>query len=500
MKRKIEAYYTESYKRFIIVLFLCLLFGHLVVQLFFSNILINLIGFAILFYFLYYQAFLKDYFVFVLCIYGLSYFQYANAQGGIFNLLSFIILIIHMVIKKNFYLIRNPIKSINFLLIIVIVSHFFGLIFKNRASIDQKLLGTMSLFGYILIFNFISRIDITTERIKLFIMATSLLFGFSLLVSINKFYRFYNSYSPMLGGETHFGSDNLGGTLGPSPIYGELGLLVLTFLLPFMFSSTTQQAFKIKIRNISIAVFFALITILMANSRSTIILAVVSIGVYLFVANLAFSKLRRNMIRNIVVLSIIGVAFAISAPLLNLDAVIGRFELVDPENINVETVISGEGINRSTAFEIGRSMIERETWMIGYGWGTVKQNRRAWFGEKDIERSDPHSIYYSLPMLFGWVGSIAFILIFLIVIYRLFKLCFLQGKRLHEFILPSLGIAFLLLFFLINEYKITALSAPHYFMIIWIWIGMGNSLVIKFSKKNKSRNHNNVSEYYHGFN
>ena len=481
MNPKIDTYYTKSFKQFIFVLISCLLVGHLVIQLFFPNFLINLFGFFLLFYFLYYQALLKDYFVFILCIYGLSYFQYANAQGGIFNLLSFFIIMAHMFFKKNFYLIKNPERSINFLLIIIIVSHFIGLVLKNHASVDQKLLGTLSLLGYILIFNFISRLDITAGRIKLFIIVTSLLLGYSLLVSINKFFMFYDSSSPMLGGEGRFGSRNLAGTLGPSPIYGELGLLILIFLIPFIFSNTTQQAFKIKIRSISIAVILALLTILMAASRSTIILVVISFVIYLIVSNFIFLKRMSRVILNFIIIITISAAFVIIAPSLNLYYVFERFELINPNEINIETVISGEGINRTTAFEVGRTMIKRESWLVGYGWGTVKENRIAWFGNEDILRSDPHSIYFSLPMLFGWPGSIAFILIFLLIIYRLFKLCFIHPKKLKEFILPCLGIAFLLLFFLINEYKITALSSPHYFMIVWIWLGMGNSYIVKYS-------------------
>lgn len=491
LKHTINTYYTGSFKRFTVVLVACLVAGHLVIQLFFPNFLVNLIGFFLLFYILYTQALIKDHYVFVLCIYGLSYFQYANVQGGIFNLLSFFILVAYMLIKRNFFLFKNPEKSINFILIILILSHFAGQVIKSQATIDQKLLGTISFLGYILIFNLVSRLDISIERTKLFVSVTSLLLSYSLLISINKYFMIFNSSSPLFGGLRRFGSSNLAGTLGPSPTYGELGLLFLTFLLPFILSYTTQQTFKIKTHSIIISGLLALLTILMAASRSVIILAMISFCVYLLVFNFVFSRRTVNLARNFGIILILGAAFLIIAPSLNLNYVFERFETVNPEEINLNTVISGEGIHRATAFEIGRNMIDRESWIVGYGWGTIQENRLAWFGDKNFFRSDPHSIYYSLPMLFGWVGSIAFILMFLIVIFRLFRLCFLHAGKLREFLLPCFGLAFSLVCFLINEYKITALSTPHYFMIIWIWLGLGNSYVNKFTKMKRSENNGN---------
>jgi len=67
-----------------------------------------------------------------------------------------------------------------------------------------------------------------------------------------------------------------------------------------------------------------------------------------------------------------------------------------------------EGINRTTAFDVVKYMISRENWFIGYGWDNFTNNRFAWFGDKGFFRSDPHSLYYALPMLFGWICSAVF--------------------------------------------------------------------------------------------
>ena len=169
---------------------------------------------------------------------------------------------------------------------------------------------------------------------------------------------------------------------------------------------------------------------------------------------------------------------------MNLNYVISRFKKIETKDITYESIISGEDINREVAFEIGRDIINRENWMLGYGWGTNSSNRIAWFETDDFYRSDPHSIYYSLPPLFGWFGSLAFLLIFIFLIFRLFKKIYMS-KYIDFLNILRFGFIFLLIFFLINEYKITALSSPHYFMIIWIWLGMACSILLPIKSMNK---------------
>ena len=126
----------------------------------------------ILFYILN-RVFIKDYFVFVLCIYALSFFQYAIAQGGAFNILAFSVITFHSIRTRNYLFFKHPIKTINIFIYIIILSHILGVIFKNDQSIYEKLIGTICLFGFILTFNLISRLFLTPERVRYFIYLAS---------------------------------------------------------------------------------------------------------------------------------------------------------------------------------------------------------------------------------------------------------------------------------------------------------------------------------------
>jgi len=116
--------------------------------------------------------------------------------------------------------------------------------------------------------------------------------------------------------------------------------------------------------------------------------------------------------------------------------------------------------------------------LIGYGWSTYPNNRAAWFGTVEQERADPHSLYYSLPMLFGWSGSLAFLILITSPIwFGLFKL---HRSSLYDAETRRIGWTFVLVFilFMVNEYKQAFLISSNYFFIIMVWSGLAVSIQI----------------------
>ena len=63
-----------------------------------------------------------------------------------------------------------------------------------------------------------------------------------------------------------------------------------------------------------------------------------------------------------------------------------------------------------------------------------------------------HNLYFALPMLYGWTGAFAYVLLFLVVVYRLFA-----AVRRHHLdnllVVACLGFGVSLTFFLIDEVK-----------------------------------------------
>ena len=85
-------------------------------------------------------------------------------------------------------------------------------------------------------------------------------------------------------------------------------------------------------------------------------------------------------------------------------------------------------------------------------------------------------------MIWGWIGGSAFLLIFVYQIKKLLTYLSTHYKSAKFIIQPIFGMFLFLIFFLINEYKMTPMSYANYFMIIWIFMGIGYSLNKLYAK------------------
>jgi hypothetical protein len=472
---------------FIIETIAILLIANFAVFSFFS-VPIVIVAIFFLFFILYNNFISKNRVIDLLfLIYIGSFFQYGIAQGGLFNIIGFIFLLIFVLNGENIKLLRNKSKTANFFLAILIISNFIGLFVKNQSSIIDIVMGSLVFLSFIFVFNVVSNINFNNRLFSTFFYISLILMLYMLLISMNKYFMIYNSKLPIFGLSSRWGSDNLAGTIGPSPVAGELGLLFLSISLPLMMAGRAiLKKLHIQRKYVILSIIINILTLVLAASRSTIILSVILIGVSVLLSFFAAAKFGRNISLSnstIVIVIIFIISVSLSSK-LNLDYLLSRFELVDTSQITVESLRTGEGINRTTAFDIGSEIIERENWLLGYGWGVGQSNRAAWFKELSINRQDPHSLYLSLFPIWGWLGALAYLLLYLNLILKIFRFA-RRTKHNDEFII-AIALFMLYVLFLINEYKITALGFPHYFMITWIFLGLGYSFINRRHVQNDS--------------
>ena len=155
--------------------------------------------------------------------------------------------------------------------------------------------------------------------------------------------------------------------------------------------------------------------------------------------------------------------------------------------MNVENVISGKSINRGGLAAIALQRMDSESWIIGYGSGTTTSNRWAWFGFDTTKRKARiagfHNLYVSLPMLYGWPGSLAFLSIIILTLFRLLLVTLKYRKEKSFLLVISFGLTVMWGTFLIHEYKISILRNANYQMLFWIWLGLSASVVKTIKNK-----------------
>ena len=74
-----------------------------------------------------------------------------------------------------------------------------------------------------------------------------------------------------------------------------------------------------------------------------------------------------------------------------------------------------------------------------------------------LKRADYHSLYLSLPMIFGWFGTVSFIYIIYYMLKNNLALILRNSRQYNYIILVSMCFVLLIFIFVINEYKINSM-------------------------------------------
>ena len=80
-------------------------------------------------------------------------------------------------------------------------------------------------------------------------------------------------------------------------------------------------------------------------------------------------------------------------------------------------------------------------------------------------------------MLYGWVGSVVFVLIILVTLFRCGHRAIRFRKSKGFLAVLVVGLTMFWGVFLGDEYKISILRNPGYHMMFWIWLGLSNAAV-----------------------
>jgi hypothetical protein len=430
----------------------------------------------------------NDTYGFVLIIYVCSHFTFAINQGGLFNLMTLGMLAALWLVKPPRERISRRDWLMTGLVVVLVLWNVLGWLFKSPVLMLPRALGAAAFLGFIIMFLVVRNLEITRERARLFFIVTFWLLLYQIIVSLNQRYMVVNWNTPLLGhyaegaGLTTYASTNAKGTLRHTELFGEYGVLLLALLIPMLSSSSMERELRLSSNLIVTMIFACLAVIMLTSSRSAAILAVlVIIGYYLFLPTgmvKAVDKFGRQFKMVLTVGSLVAL-IGVYIGWTNLTEDIGELSQF---TFTVDSVVSGESLNRGGMFVWAWDRLMTESWFLGHGHGTFYANLWAWFGADPATSLTKtaqglHNLYLGLPMLYGWVGSIAFLWMVLLTLYRSISSAFKNMSKKGFLIVLNVGFCVFWCVFLIDEYKISILRSASYHMLFWIWLGFSNALV-----------------------
>lgn len=468
--------------------FLCQIAAHLLLREYMMNVVFAAAAFLIIIFLLgYILIFRKDIFSFILVIYICSHFSYADNQGGLWNLITFVLGSIFFLFVRPYEAVRSNNLLIMMLLLLFVCLNVIGVIFKNPLPWVMRLQGLAAFFGFILMFGLAMKVEITPHRFRQFLLVSLVMLIYLIIVSINQRYAFVNWNTPLIGaygaghGVITYCTTNAKGTFRNSELFGEYAVLLFTLFMPLISSSATQRELYLSSKKIILMIILCLVCILLTSTRAAAILAVFVVvmyyAIFIFRPLVALDRIGRQLWLFLAIF----IAFGFGGAYVGGDSLTSDFEELAGERFSVESVVSGKAINRGPLTMMAIKRIERNSWVIGYGYTVPRGNLWAWIGvdPEKVENSIAgfHNLYLSLPMIYGWLGMAAFL--FLIVYSNLRLLVATIKHRFRDsfLVVVSLGLTFFWLIFLIDEYKISILRNPNYHMIFWIWLGLSNAVV-----------------------
>ena len=419
----------------------------------------------------------NDHFLFIIYIFSLCIIYTLSKLGGIV-LAPFIIFIGFMLVPGRFS-VKD--KFIQFCLIVLVIANLVGYIFKNQAELFEIFQSSIIFSGFILTFIFIYNFKFTAEHIiiimKIFTFLSILLF----LVAFNQKFVFVNTSFPLLGSSAGYldvsslseaFAGRMPSLIGDYELFSEFALLMFIISFSVMLDKRTTAALNFDYVPYILA-FVSFLNILITGTRSSFLLIFIFIIIFfLFRLKILFSTRTAILLITIAMLIPIFVRFGDK---VGLNIIVERLNEIDTEKIGVKNITTGEEMNREIVYLVGYNRLDEENWFLGYGYGTTKSNRLAWFGSNSsLPIVDFHSLYLCMPMIYGWFGGLAYLLLVVYIIFILVKKILLfKDNPLNSLMV---GFAFMFLFFLVNQMKINSLRIYNYHYLIWMLMGLAASI------------------------
>ncbi len=478
------------------VAFMALLVGHLLLKAYMPNAAIGGIGFlAIVLIFSYVLFIRRDPFGFVMVIYICSHFNYANNQGGLWNLIAFGLLGIYVVLRKPVGEFRRPDYLLFLLLGIFILWNLLGWVLKNPMPVVPRLQGVATFFGLILMFYLAGNLTLSKERFRLFLTVTFVMLIYQFLVALNQRYFIMPLNTPLLGGYSDIGTTitpatvDTPGTFTNFELFSEYAVLLASLLIPLLASSVTKRELGFGISRLATMLLICFMIPMMTSTRAAVILLVFVVVAYFLIFSTRIFSVIDRFGRQLASLFVLAMIIPVVGVYVGLGHLEKDFSNLSPTRFTVQSVISGKAINRGALTSLALARMDSESWWLGYGYGIPRSNRWAWLGvdQKEVKISGFHSLYLSLPMLYGWIGSFAFLAMVILTGGRC-ALTALRYRRRRTFhVVLAVGFSLFWLVFLADEYKISILRTPNYHMLFWIWLGLSNALLKTIRQDDKTR-------------
>lgn len=431
---------------------------------------------------------------FFLTLFVCCHFTFADQQGGLWSYVICTVPLATLCVNSRmlFFRIKSLPKSINFLMVIFITHQLLGLLFNNYSTISniQSLVVTSS---QVIFLYACSSIIMSTQQIKRIISVWFFTLSWIFIIAINQKYHWIVTKSPLLPQrETKlFTLATLpSGSFGNSELFSEYFCFIFIFSFAFLIFREKIKKIQLNILYSLSALFFSIFSLLMGGSRSAIILSIFSsfIIIFFYISNATVKNISKNFFIIIILTFCVVITIFQSGKYFSIHETIDDFSKLKNAKISFKSIGRGESINRSTTFEIGFQRLGEKSWWIGYG-NNLPENNRESMGVTGSIFSDYHSLYLQLPIFYGWIGSMSYILIVLLTAKRAF-LCSLRAINSNNVISIISFIFFILLVaFLLDQYKISATRNPSYFLLTWFLLGLTHAIINSYNISNKTTNH-----------
>jgi len=458
----------------------CLLVGHLAIATFFPSVAVNAVGVVLVALIIGYVLLVRgDVFAAVLIVLFCSQFNFAANQGGLFNLVAFLLFGAFLLVKPS---IRETMRGgdglVTALLAVLFLGNTLSLLLRNPLPMDMVGLQFAAFTGFLLTFHVTSQLRLTEARIRQFLIVASVMAVYNFAVSMNQHYAVLQVETPLLGltRELFYATTNAFGTFGSASSNGQFAMMLLAVVLPVVAASASRAALGLSpFQFVPVAIAVGL-TLILANMRAAVLESILIVVIY----TVLFSLVHRRSFRNakyvnmasvavVVVLATVGVWF-------NLENIAEDFRAVEIRDTS--DIESGQALNRFGPWQYGWERLQSGTWWLGFGHGNELSNQIAWGGQmmgtgRVAGGGHLHNLYLALPMMFGWFGALAYVLLHLVVVFRL-----LGAVRRHGFGtiagVTCLGFLMSIGFFLVDEVKSgNAVQTINYAMLAWIWLALG---------------------------
>ncbi|NLM67891.1 MAG: hypothetical protein GX180_12085 [Enterococcus sp.] len=402
-----------------------------------------------------------------------------DIMGGI-TLAPLIILIAFFFFKGQFY-IKD--KFVRFCLLILIITNFLGFLIKNPSDKLDLFQSVILFSGLILTFIFIQNFKFSMSNIKSLFQVLTFISLILFVVALNQKYVFIDSPYLLMGAITGYPSvssvkiaydGRFPSLFGDYELFSEFSLLMFILAFSIFMDKNSNKTFDLGNTPFFLMVI-SFMNILITGTRSGFIL--------LFAFVFLFFLLRTGTLfsgKTILLLSILIIMIPLVinfGDLIGFDVITRRMGEIDMNRLSTSSLVTGEQLNRTYVYAEGHKRLAEDSWILGYGYGKSSANSHAWLGNigaLGIEIRDFHSLYLSLPMIYGWIGGIAYLLLILYVIIKIL-MNYLNFPN-NPIGGLALGFSFIFIFFLINELKINSLRTYNYHFFIWILIGISLSV------------------------